>query len=67
MLVSTETPLHEEGGWRDYAFLSGVRSIMNITGTKVYVINDKIMLCAKNAKSVGSFDPAVAIGIRDSG
>jgi hypothetical protein len=52
---------------RDYTFLSGVRSIVNITGSKVYVFDDKIILCSNKPMSVRGVDPTVAICIRGSG
>jgi hypothetical protein len=51
--------------WREYTFLS--ESIVNITGSKVYVFDPKVILCPNNVKSLKGFDPTVAIGITGSG
>ena len=39
------------------------QSMVNITGSKVYVFDDKITICANNAEPVSGVDSKVAIGI----
>jgi hypothetical protein len=46
--------------------LSFVQSLVNITGSKVDVCDDKIILCANNAELVFGLEPTVAIDTRST-
>jgi hypothetical protein len=53
-------------GSRGETKLSFVQSLENITGSIVYVCNDKIILCTNNAEPVFGLEPTVAIGTRST-
>jgi hypothetical protein len=46
--------------------LSFVQSLVIITGSKVYVCNDKIIICTNNAGPDFGFEPTVAVGTRST-